>query len=155
MVPAARRLECSGPRYREIADWLPACQLPTGSSPCTSLSADSSIMLRSYSSIVSILIFYKESHMSQLGSGESFMCNAVRYHVGVTVAPRRSPGPLSFQDSWIFPVCGKPCERRTTPAWAEGQKVVLQHLGSALCTLEPFSDLRVVANRSNKITASS
>ena len=34
---------------------LPACQLPTGSSPCTSLSANSSIMLRSYSSIVSIL----------------------------------------------------------------------------------------------------
>jgi len=25
---------------------LPACQLPTGSSPCTSLSANSSIMLR-------------------------------------------------------------------------------------------------------------
>jgi hypothetical protein len=34
---------------------LPACQLPTGSSPCTSLSANSSIMLRSFSSIVSIL----------------------------------------------------------------------------------------------------
>jgi hypothetical protein len=34
---------------------LPACQLPTGSSPCTSLGANSSIMLRSYSSIVSIL----------------------------------------------------------------------------------------------------
>jgi hypothetical protein len=34
---------------------LPACQLPTGSSPCTSLSANSSIMVRSYSSIVSIL----------------------------------------------------------------------------------------------------
>jgi hypothetical protein len=34
---------------------VPACQLPTGSSPCTSLSANSSIMLRSYSSIVSIL----------------------------------------------------------------------------------------------------
>jgi hypothetical protein len=30
---------------------LPACQLPTGSSPCTSLSANSSIMLGSYSSI--------------------------------------------------------------------------------------------------------
>jgi hypothetical protein len=29
---------------------LPACQLPTGSSPCTSLSANSSIMLRSYTS---------------------------------------------------------------------------------------------------------
>jgi hypothetical protein len=27
-----------------------ACQLPTGSFPCTSLSANSSIMLRSYSS---------------------------------------------------------------------------------------------------------
>ena len=27
---------------------LPACQLPTGSSPCTSLSANSSIMLRPY-----------------------------------------------------------------------------------------------------------
>jgi len=34
---------------------LPACQLPTGSSWWTSLSANSSIMLRSYSSIVSIL----------------------------------------------------------------------------------------------------
>ena len=34
---------------------LRACQLPTGISPCTSLSANSSIMLRSYSSIVSIL----------------------------------------------------------------------------------------------------
>jgi hypothetical protein len=34
-----------GRAYREIADWLPACQLPTGSSPCTSLSANSSIML--------------------------------------------------------------------------------------------------------------
>jgi hypothetical protein len=33
----------------------PACQLPTDSSPCTSLSANSSIMLRSYSSMVSIL----------------------------------------------------------------------------------------------------
>jgi hypothetical protein len=33
---------------------LPACQRPTGNSPCTSLSANSSIMLRSYSSIVSI-----------------------------------------------------------------------------------------------------
>jgi hypothetical protein len=32
---------------------LPVCQLPTGSSPCASLSANSSIMLRSYSSIVS------------------------------------------------------------------------------------------------------
>jgi hypothetical protein len=34
---------------------LPACQLPTGNSPCTRVSANSSIMLRSYSSIVSIL----------------------------------------------------------------------------------------------------
>jgi hypothetical protein len=34
---------------------LPTCQLPTGNSPCTSLSVNSSIMLRSYSSIVSIL----------------------------------------------------------------------------------------------------
>jgi aryl-alcohol dehydrogenase-like predicted oxidoreductase len=34
---------------------LPACQLPTGSSPCTSLSANWSIMLRSYTLIVSIL----------------------------------------------------------------------------------------------------
>jgi hypothetical protein len=39
----------------QIAVGLPACQLPTGSSPCTSLNANSSIMLRSYSSIVSIL----------------------------------------------------------------------------------------------------
>jgi RNA polymerase primary sigma factor len=41
--------------FQEGCLGLPACQLPTGSSPCTSLSADSSIMLRSYSSIVSIL----------------------------------------------------------------------------------------------------
>ena len=44
-----------GRGYREMADWLPACQLPTGSSPCMSLSANSSSMLRSSSSIVSIL----------------------------------------------------------------------------------------------------
>jgi RNA polymerase primary sigma factor len=41
--------------FQEGCVGLPACQLPTGSSPCTSLSANSSIMLRSYSSIVSIL----------------------------------------------------------------------------------------------------
>jgi hypothetical protein len=41
--------------YRLGCVELPACQLPTGSSPFTSLSANSSIMLRSYSSIVSIL----------------------------------------------------------------------------------------------------
>jgi len=41
--------------FQEGCLGLPACQLPTGSSPCTSLSANSSIMLRSYSSIVSIL----------------------------------------------------------------------------------------------------
>jgi hypothetical protein len=41
--------------FQEGCIGLPACQLPTGSSPCTSLSANSSIMLRSYSSIVSIL----------------------------------------------------------------------------------------------------
>ena len=35
----------SANRYAALA--LPACQLPTGSCPCTSLSADSSIMLRS------------------------------------------------------------------------------------------------------------
>jgi hypothetical protein len=34
---------------------LPACQLPTGSSTCTSLKANSSIMLRSCSSTVSTL----------------------------------------------------------------------------------------------------
>jgi hypothetical protein len=38
------------PHYREGAASLPACQLPTGSSPCTSRSANSSIMLRSYAS---------------------------------------------------------------------------------------------------------
>ena len=43
------------PIYHDGWIELPACQLPTGSSPCTSLSANSSIMLRSYSSIVSIL----------------------------------------------------------------------------------------------------
>jgi O-methyltransferase domain len=42
-------------RYLEEYEELPACQLPTGSSPCTSLGANSSIMLRSYSSIASIL----------------------------------------------------------------------------------------------------
>src|SRR5512132_4222252 len=42
----------SANRYAALA--LPACQRPTGNSPCTSLSANSSIMLRSYSSIVSI-----------------------------------------------------------------------------------------------------
>jgi hypothetical protein len=41
--------------FQEGCIGLPACQLPTGSSPCTSLSANSSIMLRSYNSIVSIL----------------------------------------------------------------------------------------------------
>jgi RNA polymerase primary sigma factor len=41
--------------FQEGCLGLPACQLPTGSSPCTSLSANSSIMLRSYSSMVSIL----------------------------------------------------------------------------------------------------
>src|SRR5215213_4055776 len=41
--------------FQEGCVGLPACQLPTGSSPCTSVSANSSIMLRSYSSIVSIL----------------------------------------------------------------------------------------------------
>ena len=41
--------------FQEGCVGLPACQLPTGSSPCTSLSANSSIMLRSYSSMVSIL----------------------------------------------------------------------------------------------------
>jgi hypothetical protein len=41
--------------FQEGCVGLPACQLPTGSSPCTSLSANSSIMLRWYSSIVSIL----------------------------------------------------------------------------------------------------
>src|SRR5215218_9715142 len=40
---------------QEAGVGLPVCQLPTGSSPCMSLSANSSIMLRSYSSIVSIL----------------------------------------------------------------------------------------------------
>ena len=34
--------------FQEGCIGLPACQLPTGSSPCTSLSANSSIMLRSY-----------------------------------------------------------------------------------------------------------
>ena len=37
--------------FQEGCVGLPACQLPTGSSPCTSLSVNSSIMLRSYSSI--------------------------------------------------------------------------------------------------------
>jgi RNA polymerase primary sigma factor len=36
--------------FQEGCIGLPACQLPTGSSPCTSLSANSSIMLRSYTS---------------------------------------------------------------------------------------------------------
>jgi hypothetical protein len=40
--------------FQEGCIGLPACQLPTGSSPCTSLSANSSIVLRSSSSIVSI-----------------------------------------------------------------------------------------------------
>ena len=40
--------------FREGCLGLPTCQLPTGSSPWTSLSANSSIMLRSYSSMVSI-----------------------------------------------------------------------------------------------------
>jgi hypothetical protein len=39
--------------FQEGCLGLPACQLPTGSSPCASLNANSSIMLRSYSSIVS------------------------------------------------------------------------------------------------------
>jgi hypothetical protein len=37
--------------FQEGCIGLPACQLPTGSSPCTSLSANSSIMLRSYGQI--------------------------------------------------------------------------------------------------------
>ncbi len=41
--------------FKEGCVGLPACQLPTGSSRCTSLSANSSIILRSYSSVVSIL----------------------------------------------------------------------------------------------------
>ena len=56
--PADALLICIGgaPRTNGAAGIeLPACQLPTGSSPCTSLSASSSIMLRSYSSIVSIV----------------------------------------------------------------------------------------------------
>jgi RNA polymerase primary sigma factor len=40
--------------FQEGCVGLPACQLPTGSSPYTSFSVNSSIMLRSYSSIVSI-----------------------------------------------------------------------------------------------------
>jgi hypothetical protein len=44
---------------------LPACQLHTGSSPCTSLSANSSIMLRSYSSIVSILSLWMAAMRSR------------------------------------------------------------------------------------------
>jgi hypothetical protein len=40
--------------FQEGCLGLPACQLPTGSSRCTCLGANSSIMLRSYSSIVSI-----------------------------------------------------------------------------------------------------
>jgi hypothetical protein len=42
----------SANRYAALA--LPACQVPTGSSPYTSLSVNSSIMLRSHGSIVSI-----------------------------------------------------------------------------------------------------
>src|SRR4029450_13074328 len=38
------------PHYQEGAARLPACQLPTGSCPCTSLSANSLILLRSYTS---------------------------------------------------------------------------------------------------------
>jgi hypothetical protein len=41
--------------FQEGCVGLPACQLPTGSSPRTSPSANSSIMLPSYSSIVSVL----------------------------------------------------------------------------------------------------
>jgi hypothetical protein len=37
--------------FQEGCIGLPACQLPTGSSPCTSLSANSLIMLRSYTSV--------------------------------------------------------------------------------------------------------
>jgi hypothetical protein len=59
VVPEWENLEI-GRRLKGPTNWwtvvaLPACQLSTGSSPCTSLSANSSIMLRSYNSIVSIL----------------------------------------------------------------------------------------------------
>jgi hypothetical protein len=59
VVPERENLEI-GRRLKGPTNWwtvvaLPACQLPTGSSPGTSLSANSSIMLRSYNSIVSIL----------------------------------------------------------------------------------------------------
>jgi hypothetical protein len=50
VVPEWENLEI-GRRLKGPTNWwtvvaLPACQLPTGSSPCTSLSANSSIMLR-------------------------------------------------------------------------------------------------------------
>jgi hypothetical protein len=51
-------IESVSARDSRTGNWrlfeLPACQVPTGSSPYTSLSVNSSIMLRSHSSIVSI-----------------------------------------------------------------------------------------------------
>ena len=54
---------------------LPACQLPTGSSPCTSLSANSSIMLRSYSSMMSILSPSMPAMAGHLGEGTQIVTN--------------------------------------------------------------------------------
>jgi hypothetical protein len=62
-LPPLRASSCrwahlSGPclRFRKGCFPLPACQLPTGSSPWTSLSANSSIMLRSYPAIPKLAI---------------------------------------------------------------------------------------------------
>ena len=51
---AARSQLSDAELFQEGCVGLPACQLPTGNFRSTSLSANSSIMLRSYSSIVSI-----------------------------------------------------------------------------------------------------
>jgi hypothetical protein len=56
--------------FQEGCLGLPACQLPTGRSPCPSLSANSSIMLRSYSSIVSILSLWMDARNALTAPGQ-------------------------------------------------------------------------------------
>jgi hypothetical protein len=56
--------------FQEGCLGLPVCQLPTGRSPCASLSANSSIMLRSYSSIVSILSLWMDACNALTAPGE-------------------------------------------------------------------------------------
>ena len=77
---------------------LPACQLPTGSSPCASLSANSSIMLRSYSSIVSILSPWMPA-MRSLG------------HPFFSKVTKRSTAQLPVRSQ-----CSPPGPRQTTEA---------------------------------------